>query len=82
MAAGQMQVECSIADLGMAKQNLDGAQISTGFKHVCGEAVPKQMRRNALADAGALTRLVHGLPHDLRSNGHIGTQLFTVPGND
>jgi hypothetical protein len=27
MAAGQMQVECSIADLGMAEQNLDGAQV-------------------------------------------------------
>ena len=39
MAAGQMQVECCIADLGMAKQNLDGAQVSTGFKHVCCEAV-------------------------------------------
>jgi hypothetical protein len=39
------------------------------------------MRRNALADAGAFTGLVHGLPHDLRSNGHIRRQLFTVPGN-
>jgi hypothetical protein len=38
----------------MAKQNLDGAQVSAGFQHGCGEAVSKQMGRNALADAGAL----------------------------
>jgi hypothetical protein len=40
MAAGQMQVECGIANLGMAKQNLDGAQVSAGFQKMCGEAVP------------------------------------------
>jgi hypothetical protein len=49
-----MQVKCGIADLGVAKQNLDGAQVSAGFQHVCRKAVSKQMRRNALADAGAL----------------------------
>src|ERR1035438_611036 len=71
MAAGQMQVECSIADLGMAEQNLDGAQVGAGFQHVSREAVSKQMRRHAISDASALTSLVHGLPHDLRSDGHI-----------
>jgi hypothetical protein len=34
-----MQIECRIADLGMAKQNLYGAQVSAGFQHVCREAV-------------------------------------------
>src|ERR1019366_807682 len=71
MAAGQMQVECGIANLGMAEQNLDGAQVGAGFQHMGREAVSKQMRRNALADTGALTSLVHSLPHDLRSNGHV-----------
>src|ERR1019366_4713797 len=71
MAAGQMQVESGIADLGMAEQYLDGAQVGAGFQHMCREAVSKQMWRNALVDAGALASLVHGLPHDLRSNGHI-----------
>src|ERR1022692_725334 len=60
-----------ITDLGMTKQNLDGAQVSAGFQHMSREAVSKQMRRNAPADARAFTSLVHGLPHDLRSNGHI-----------
>src|ERR1035438_3052900 len=71
MAAGQMKVECGIADLGMSEQNLDGAQVGPGFKHVRREAVAKQMRRNTLVDSGALTSLVHGLPHDLRRNGLI-----------
>src|SRR5664280_1294261 len=75
MAARQMQVERCIADLGMAKKNLDGAQVRSGFKHMCREAVSKQMRRNALTDAGALTSIVHGLPHDLRSNGYICTPV-------
>src|SRR5579862_9539205 len=66
-----MQVKCGIADLGMAEKNLDGAQIGTGFEHVCREAVSKQMGRNALADGGAFTSLVHGFPDDLRSNGLI-----------
>src|SRR5487761_2127768 len=66
-----MQVECSITDLGMAKQNLDGAQVCAGFKHVGREAMSKQMGRHPLTYAGALASLVHGLPHDLRSNGLI-----------
>ncbi len=34
-----MQVVCGIADLGMAEQYLDGAQVGAGFKKVGGEAV-------------------------------------------
>src|SRR5260370_19334164 len=42
-----------------------------GFQHMGREAVAKQMRRNSPPDAGALTSLVHRLPHNLRSDGHI-----------
>jgi hypothetical protein len=48
-----MQVKCGITDLGMTKQNLDGAQVGAGFQHMGREAVSKQMRRNALLDARA-----------------------------
>jgi hypothetical protein len=34
-----MQVESGIADLGMAEQYLDSAQVGAGFKHMCREAV-------------------------------------------
>jgi hypothetical protein len=34
-----MQVECGIANLGMAEQNLDGAQVSASFEQVGREAV-------------------------------------------
>src|SRR5271167_4419571 len=48
MAAGQMQVECSVADLGMAEQNLGGAQVGAGFQHVSGKAMPERMWRYML----------------------------------
>src|ERR1700685_1408595 len=66
-----MQVECAITDLGMTKKNLDGAQVGARLQKMSGKAMSKQMRRNAFLDARAFTSLVHGLPHDLRSNGHI-----------
>ena len=34
MAPGQMQIEGSISDLGMAEKNLNRAQVGTGFQHV------------------------------------------------
>jgi len=72
MAPGQMQIEGSISDLGMAEKNLDGAQIGTGFQHVGCETMSKRMRRYVLGDAGTLGGLVHGLPGNLLCNGHIG----------
>ena len=53
------------------QQHLDGAQVGAGFQHVSREAVSKQMRGNTISDASPLTRLVHRLPHDLRSDGYI-----------
>jgi hypothetical protein len=35
-----VQINCRVGDLGMAEQNLDGAQIGAGFQHVSGETVP------------------------------------------
>jgi hypothetical protein len=40
MAPGQMQIEGSISDLGMAEKNLDGAQVGAGFQHVRCETMP------------------------------------------
>jgi hypothetical protein len=34
-----MQVKCGITDLGMTKQNLDGAQVGAGFQQMGREAV-------------------------------------------
>ena len=71
----QMQVNRRVFKLGVAKKNLDGAQISTGFQHVGGEAMPKQMRRYVLLDAGTFNCLVDSVPDDLLSNGHICTPI-------
>ena len=34
MAPGQVQVDGSVCELGMAEKNLDGAQVGPGFQHV------------------------------------------------
>jgi hypothetical protein len=50
MASGQMQVYGSIAELGVSKQYLNGAQIGASFQHMCGKAVTKHVRINTLRD--------------------------------
>jgi hypothetical protein len=40
MPARQMQVQRGVLDLGVAEQDLNGAQISAGFQQVRGKAVP------------------------------------------
>jgi hypothetical protein len=76
-----MQVECGIANLGMAEQYLDGAQVSTGFKHVRREAVSKQMRRKTHLLIPA--RLPAPFTAFHTTFGVMGTsarKFFTVPG--
>jgi hypothetical protein len=40
MPLREMQIDGSDLEVAMAKQDLDGAQISTGFEQVCGETMP------------------------------------------
>src|ERR1035437_825843 len=72
MASGQVQVDSGVSELGMAEQNLDGAQVGAGFQHMSCETMPQAVRRYVLGDAGTLGGLVHSLPDDLLRNGDIG----------
>ena len=39
MTPGQVQVDGGVIELGVSKKYLDGAQVGTGFQHVCCEAM-------------------------------------------
>jgi hypothetical protein len=70
---GQVQIAGCHLQILMAEQQLDGAQVGTGFKKMCRPGVSNQVRRNPLADAGLLRGLCARTPHDL-----VGDGLFAV----
>src|ERR1035441_3544396 len=72
MTPGQGQVHVGVIELGVSKKYLDGAQVGTGFQHVCCEAMSKRMRRYVLGNAGTLGSLVYSLPDNLLRNGYVG----------
>jgi hypothetical protein len=39
MPLGEMQIDGSYFEVAMTEQYLDGAQVGSGFKQVCGETV-------------------------------------------
>ena len=53
---GQVQIPGCHLQILMAEQQLDGAQVGTGFQQMRGPRVANQVRRNALTNAGLLAR--------------------------
>ncbi len=49
---GDLQIARGGFEVGMAEQDLNGAEIHAGFEQVGGEGVPQQVRMNGLGDAG------------------------------
>ena len=47
--------QCGSFQVGVTQQDLNGAQVSSGFEQVGGEGVPQGVRMNRLRDAGRLT---------------------------
>ncbi len=63
MPLGQMQVNGRYFKVAMAKQDLDGAQIGTGFKKMGREAMSQGVRVNAsVVEAGAFSGDLAGRP--------------------
>jgi hypothetical protein len=50
-----MQIQRSVLEVPVSQQQLDGAQVRTGFQHVGCEAVAQRVRADPFADAGAGT---------------------------
>ena len=72
MALRQVDVNHGFAQVGVAEQQLDGAQVGAGFEQMCGEAVAKGVRMERLVDAGAFGGFPTGVPDDLVADGVIG----------
>ena len=72
MALRQVDVDHGLAQVGVAEQQLDGAQVGAGFEQMGGEAVSKRVRMQRLVDAGALGGFPAGVPDDLVADGSVG----------
>ena len=54
MTLRQVEVNHGLAQVGVAEQQLDGAQVGAGFEEMCGEAVSKSVRMQRLVYSCAL----------------------------
>src|ERR1700734_3281715 len=59
MTCRQMQVSAGGSQIGMAEEQLDGAQFSAGFEQGSGERVSQRMRVDVFIDVRPLGRLPH-----------------------
>ena len=64
-----MQVDGCNFEVAMAEQDLNGAQVRSGFKKMCGEIVSNQMRARRLAKAGLPGCFGARKPHRLVADG-------------
>jgi hypothetical protein len=63
MPLGKMQIDGRYFEVAMAEQDLNGAQVSAGFKKMCGEAMSQGVRMNApVVEAGAFSSDLAGRP--------------------
>src|SRR2546422_7675124 len=59
----------------MAQQQLDGAQISAAFQHMCGKAVPQRVWADAFFDPGPRGGSFAGVPNHLVGNRSFQTAM-------
>src|ERR1017187_9295953 len=64
---GQVQILGCHLQILMAEQQLDGAQVRTGFEQMRGPCMANEMRARRLTKAGVPGRLDARQPHRLRS---------------
>ena len=60
-----MRVYLGRDDIGMAKHNLDGSQIGTGFQEMARKGMPDTVRGDRLADSGFSAVFLDNLPEPL-----------------
>ena len=53
MSSRQVEIDRSLFQTPMPEEQLNRAQVSARFEHVCGEAVPQRVRAQAFVDACA-----------------------------
>ena len=63
MPLGQMQIDGSDLEVAMAEQDLNGAQVGSGFEQVCGETMAQGVRMDLpVMEAGSFRRNLAGTP--------------------
>ena len=72
MALRHVDVDHGLAQVGVAEEQLDRAQVGAGLQQMGGEAMAQRMRMQRLVDAGALGGFTTGVPDDLVADGVIG----------
>src|ERR1039458_10383684 len=72
MAPGEMDVDHRLPQIGVAEEQLYGAQVGAGFEQMRGEAMPQRMRMQRLADACALGGFAASVPDNFVADGGIG----------
>src|SRR5208282_1269146 len=68
---GQVQILGCYLQILMAEQQLDGAQVGTGFEQMRGPCMANQMRARRLTKAGVAGRLGARQPHRLVADGPL-----------
>ena len=69
MTLGQVQINGSVFQGGVAQQKLDRPQIGSGFHQMGGEAMTKGVGANRLVQASAYSGFAAGVPNGLIRDG-------------
>ncbi len=72
VALRQVDVDHRLAQVSVAEQQLDGAQVGAGLEQMGGEAMAQRVRMQRLVHAAALRRPPAGVPDDLFGDRSVG----------
>jgi hypothetical protein len=72
---GEVEVFRGCLQIAVAEQNLNGAQIRSGFEQMGGPTVAQRVGRNALANGRALRGFAARYPHGLVRDGLLNLSM-------
>ena len=75
----EMEIDRRVRQIGVAQQELNGAQVSARFQEMRRVRVPQRVRCHAFVDARLPRREAHRLPDPLRGDRSIGTPAVVRP---
>ncbi len=80
MAAGQVQIDRRVGQLGVSEQHLNGAKIRTGFKQVVAKLCRNVWGETRLVIPAAFAASVTAIQATFVVTGTSARQLFSMPG--
>ena len=82
VAPGQVEIDRRVREVGVAEQQLDGAEVRARFQQMRRVAVAQGVRRDGLVDLGALGRESHGFPDRLGRDRFVGAPAILRAGKE